>query len=128
MNVKPPVVIAGLVAVAAGGFVVGRISSSSEGKAVSAESSVQERVRNGERITSSGGGQENGRQREARDSGKSVSMAEKLQRMEAIMRGENPLDRSRALLALIDQLGPGDFEAVVAQFRALGITQDRLGE
>lgn len=128
MNVNPPVVIAGLVAVAAGGFVVGRISSPSEGKAAAAESSIQERVRNGERITSSGAGQENGRQRESRESGKSIPMAEKLLRMEAIMRGENPLDRSRALLALIDQLGPGDFEAVVAQFRALGITQNRLGE
>jgi len=127
MNAKPPVVIAGLVAVAAGGFVVGRISSPEEKTAV-AGSSVQERVRNGERITSSGGGQENGRQREARENSKSTPMAEKLQRMEAIMRGENPLDRSRALLALIDQLGPGDFEAVVAQFRALGITQNRLGE
>lgn len=44
------------------------------------------------------------------------------------MRGENPVDRSRALLALIDQLAPGEFEDVIAQFRALGITQNRLGE
>jgi hypothetical protein len=127
MKANPPIVIAGLVAVAAGGFFVGRISSSSDGKTDVAESSVQERLRNGERMTSNSG-EENSRQREARESGKTLLMAEKLQRMEAIMRGENPLDRSRALLALIDQLGPGDFEAVVAQFRALGITQNRLGE
>jgi hypothetical protein len=44
------------------------------------------------------------------------------------MRGENPLDRNRALLAFIDQLGPGDFEAAVAQFRSLGITDSRFGE
>jgi hypothetical protein len=55
-------------------------------------------------------------------------MSEKLLRMEAIMRGENPLERNRALLDLIDKLGPGDFEDVVAQFRALGITQSRMGE
>jgi hypothetical protein len=55
-------------------------------------------------------------------------MAEKLQKMESIMRGENQLERSRALLALIDQLAPGEFEEVIGQFRALGITQNRLGE
>ena len=56
------------------------------------------------------------------------SASERLARLEAIMRGENPLDRNRALLAFIDQLGPGDFEAAVAQFRAMGITDSRFGE
>lgn len=54
--------------------------------------------------------------------------ADKVAKMEEIVRGENPLDRSRALLALIDQLAPGEFEEVVAKFRQLGITQNRLGE
>lgn len=54
--------------------------------------------------------------------------ADRLARLEAIVRGENPLDRNRALLAFIDQLGPGDFEKAVANFRALGITDSRLGE
>jgi hypothetical protein len=44
------------------------------------------------------------------------------------MRGENPLDRSRALLAFIDQLGSGDFEGAVAHFRSLGLTDGRMGE
>jgi hypothetical protein len=48
--------------------------------------------------------------------------------MEDIVRGEDPLARSRALLALIDQMDPGDFEAAVAHFRSLGITEDRFGE
>lgn len=49
-------------------------------------------------------------------------------RLEAIVRGENALDRSRSLLAFIDQLGPGEFEDAVAHFRSLGITEDRMGE
>jgi hypothetical protein len=49
-------------------------------------------------------------------------------RLESIIRGENALDRNRALLAFIDQLAPGDFEEAVAHFRSLGITQERMGE
>lgn len=60
--------------------------------------------------------------------GKRMRTSEKLAKMEEIVRGENPLDRSRSLLALIDQLAPGEFEEVIAKFRELGITQNRLGE
>lgn len=54
--------------------------------------------------------------------------AERLAKLESIVRGENALDRNRALLAYIDQLGPGDFEDAVAHFRSLGITESRFGE
>jgi hypothetical protein len=54
--------------------------------------------------------------------------AERLAKLESIVRGENALDRNRALLAYIDQLGPGDFEEAVAHFRSLGITESRFGE
>ena len=53
---------------------------------------------------------------------------DRIARLQAIMRGENPLDRNRALLAFIDQLGPGEFEDAVAQFRKMGITDQRFGE
>ena len=56
------------------------------------------------------------------------SPQDRLARLESLMRGENPLDRNRALLAFIDQLGPGDFEAAVAHFRSLGLTDERMGE
>lgn len=56
------------------------------------------------------------------------SAQDRLARLESLMRGENPLDRNRALLAYIDQLGPGDFEAAVAHFRSLGLTDERMGE
>lgn len=54
--------------------------------------------------------------------------ASRTERLEMIVRGENALDRNRALLAFIDQLAPGDFEAAVAHFRSLGLTEDRMGE
>ncbi len=60
--------------------------------------------------------------------GETSSSKDRLARLEAIVRGENPLERNRALLAFLDQLGPGDFEAAVAHFRSLGITDSRHGE
>lgn len=56
------------------------------------------------------------------------SVKERLAKLEGIIRGENALDRNRALLAFIDQLGPGDFEEAVARFRSLGMTEERFGE
>ena len=53
---------------------------------------------------------------------------DRLAKLDSIMRSENALDRNRALLAYIDQLGPNDFEEAVAHFRELGITDSRMGE
>ena len=63
-----------------------------------------------------------------RQASAATSPAERLARLEAIVRGENPYERNRALLAFLDRLAPGDFEGVVDHFRALGITEERLGE
>jgi hypothetical protein len=41
---------------------------------------------------------------------------------------ENPLERNRALLAFIDQLGPGDFKQAVADLRKLDLSDSREGE
>ena len=40
----------------------------------------------------------------------------------------DPLERSRQMLNLIDSLGPDEFESVVADFRALGMTRERMSE
>lgn len=68
--------------------------------------------------------------RESRTSSRNSmrSATERLARLESIVRGENPLDRNRALLAFIDQLAPEDFEEAIAHFRSLGITENRFGE
>lgn len=132
MKPSPLIMILGFVVVATGGFIVGKISSSPDDSPENASASKPERTRSTDRDSTAGNGGGDGAgskpQRPGRESGGRISMAEKLQKMESIMRSENPLDRNRALLALIDQLGPGEFEDVVAQFRALGITQSRLGE
>ena len=53
---------------------------------------------------------------------------ERLTDMEGIVRGENALDRGRAMLSWIDSLAPDEFEDAVARFRSLGITEARMGE
>lgn len=109
----------------------GRISSAGKDESTGSSShSRTERTRPGGSSHSSNAadGSRTGASQEARSRSRNMPVEEKLVKMEAIMRGENPLDRSRALLELIDQLAPGEFETVIAQFRALGITQNRLGE
>lgn len=63
-----------------------------------------------------------------RPSSTAQPLEERLARLESIVRGENPYERTRALLAFLDRLAPTDFESVVDRFRALGITEERLGE
>jgi len=46
----------------------------------------------------------------------------------SIAKIEDPVQRARKLLALIDRLGVDDFEAVVAAFRSLGITPERMAD
>lgn len=41
---------------------------------------------------------------------------------------DDPIERTSDLLKLIDTLGPNDFQQVIADFRALGITQERMSE
>lgn len=57
-----------------------------------------------------------------------TNIDQKLANMEKIVRGENALDRGRSMLDWIDSLAPQDFEAAVACFRGLGITEARMGE
>lgn len=51
-----------------------------------------------------------------------------LARMEELMRTADPIERTRAWLEFVNSIEPGDFESVVASFRALGITDSRMGE
>jgi len=46
----------------------------------------------------------------------------------AIANNDDPIDRVSDLLKLINTLGPNDFRQVVADFRGLGITAERMGE
>jgi hypothetical protein len=120
-----------IVLIGAGGFMAGRISSSNSSDATQDRSTGRKASRtigqtSGDATSNLGSRKSQHVERPARIA--AGSSTERLARLEAIVRGENPLDRNRALLAFIDQLGPGDFEAAVAYFRSLGITDSRSGE
>jgi hypothetical protein len=121
--------IAALVVIGVGGFMAGRISTSaSSASATTADGPATTKSSRAIPTSSSAGA--TGSDHESRRTNRTAteSSAERLTRLDAIIRGENPLDRNRALLAYIDQLGPGDFEEAVTRFRDLGITESRMGE
>ncbi len=105
----------------------GRISSSPDAAATRETVLVETKSA---RVSQSGSPSEGAKfSQSGRPSSKrTTSPADRLAKLEAIVRGEHALDRNRALLAYIDQLGPADFEGAVAHFRALGITDERMGE
>ena len=123
--------LAALVFIGVGGFMAGRISApgasdAAAGNAANSRESAGASGHPSDGFAAGAGGKKS--QHSDRAGHGATTAAERQARLEAIMRGENPLDRNRALLAFIDQLGPGEFEDAVAQFRKLGITDQRFGE
>ncbi len=129
MKLNPTTMLAALVLIGGGAFMAGRVSSpgapavTRDGPAETRSSRSAGRDSGGEDATTRKISRTLKSERGATDSSK-----DRLARLEVIVRGENPLERNRALLAFLDQLGPGDFEAAVAHFRSLGITDSRNGE
>lgn len=62
------------------------------------------------------------------DRGDSPVSPKSLARLGLILRSEDPLDRNRALFGFIDRLGPDDFATAVEYFRSLGLAESRMGE
>ncbi len=125
-------VSAACLAVGLGGFVVGKMTGGSGG---SEADELIERARqvSNDRMSTSRDGRDSprssaGRPSRAGGDRSSATIDERLEAMEMIVRGENALDRSRAMLSWIDSLAPSEFEAAVARFRSLGLTQERMGE
>jgi len=131
MTLTPGTLSATVVSFVALGFFVGRITSAPDGANSGDDSSAVVDTRPARPGQALAGNDSPSRRvvdqrRTTRDS---ISTQEQRRiRIEDIMRGENALDRGRALLAYIDQLGPDDFEDAVAHFRSLGITESRMGE
>lgn len=126
-------VSAACLAVGLGGFVAGKITSGSTGRGEADELLERTKQLSSERISSSRDGNSSRRDnasRSTRAGGErsTATMDERLVKMEEIVRGENALDRSRAMLSWIDSLAPSEFEAAVAKFRSLGLTEARMGE
>jgi hypothetical protein len=129
MKLSPSTTVAAAVVIGAAGFFVGRLSAPGSAGSAAATDPQLSATRSSARSADAAGHASSLAKRTARsESGRAGTPAEKLSRLEAIVRGENALDRNRALLAYIDQLGPGDFEAAIAHFRGLGITESRFGE
>jgi hypothetical protein len=130
MKLTPLTLVSALVLIGAVGFFAGRISSS-DTQADAAETNGPQVTRStrAAAASSSSSARDAATALKERSSARSSGSEEdRLSRLESIVRGENPLDRNRALLAFIDQLAPEDFEAAVAHFRSLGITGERIGE
>jgi hypothetical protein len=129
MKITPITAIAGLIVIGAGGFMAGRVSSPPPQTTEQASPTDTRATRASSRDLASASAESRRIARSAKAENSEAGMTpERLSRLESIVRGENPLERNRALLAFIDQLGPGDFEQAVASFRSIGITDDRLGE
>lgn len=126
-------VSAACLAVGLGGFVAGKLTSGSAGRGEADELLERARQVSSERMSSRRDGNSSRRDtasRSTRAGGErsTATMDERLVKMEEIVRGENALDRSRAMLSWIDSLAPSEFEAAVAKFRSLGLTEARMGE
>jgi hypothetical protein len=127
MKIPPLTTLAALIVIGTGAFIAGRASTPDPAGSASSEPEKTRAART-PRVSSSAPSAAE-RMRLAKEGNRGpTSSSERHARLEGIMRGENPLDRSRALLAFIDQLAPGDFEQAVAHFRSLGMTESRMGE
>ncbi len=120
-------------AVGLGGFVVGKLTSGATGSGEADQLLGQAKQVSDQRTSSSRDGISARRDtalRASRTAGErsAKTIDERLVKMEEIVRGENALDRSRAMLSWIDSLAPSEFEAAVAKFRSLGLTEARMGE
>jgi hypothetical protein len=130
MKLKPITVLAALVLIGAGGFIAGR-STTPTASPVAKEGPAETRSSRNSSTTANGGAAKDGKMITKSSRGErvqSLNPEERLARLENIVRDEDPLDRTRSLLAFIDQLAPGDFEAAIAHFRSLGLTDTRRGE
>lgn len=129
MKLTPSAILAALVLMGAGGFIAGRVSSAD---ASPGEQDGPAETKSSRSLTRDAGGNAGGNGKAPRlsrpDRDAKITAKDRLARLDAIIRGENPLERNRALLAFIDRLGPGEFEDAVAHFRELGITDSRMGE
>ncbi len=133
MNLSSRITIAALLLViGTAGFMVGRISSppssDDESSAGLSETRSSRATSEASRDASNSAAERMARRSARPESGNSPVSPDELAKLASIARSEDPLARNRAMLAYIDRLGSGDFEAAVAHFRSLGITESRLGE
>ena len=130
MKITPITGLAALVLVGIGGFMAGRISFSGNSNRTSDNPAETKSVRTSSRDSSADSAATSKRPSRANESLNSSKGAStnRASRFVAILSNENPLERNRALLAFIDQLGPGDFKQAVTDLRKLDLSDSREGE
>ena len=94
---------------------------------VSAQQTI---VRTSDRSTSSANSPSSRRSMSERDAEALSQLTSSLpdEQIKEIAQISDPIERTEALLALVGQLSPGEFQDVVASFRDLGLTRERMGE
>lgn len=129
MKLNTTTTLAALVLIGVGGFMAGRLSSPAPApRTESGPAETRSSRSSSSSLAENADAKKSSRTRSPEQSGKAVTAKDRTARLESIMRGENALDRNRALLAFIDQLAPSEFEAAVANFRQMGLTDARMGE
>lgn len=129
MKLTRSTALAAFILMGAGGFMAGRISFFEKSpKPLEANEQPQATRSSSRELSTDQVGSRKTASASRTERGEKETAQTRNNRLENIVRGENALDRNRALLAFIDQLAPGDFEAAVAHFCSLGMTEDRMGE
>jgi len=118
------------VIIAGGSFLAGRLSVSSDSPGNSQESVGPVASARATGSTSSGDGSSgHARSGDAKSlSSRSAGKEAKFAKLEEIVRKNDPVERNRALLAFLDQLGPGDMEEAIERFKSLDLGESRNGE
>jgi hypothetical protein len=124
---------AAVAVIGAGAFLAGRSSVSSDQETQASKdraSALSSRASgnasaSGESSSRSGRSSTNGRSSAVSQAG---TKEERLAKLEAIIRGDDPIARNRAFLAYLDQIDPAELKDAVEKFRSLGITEERFSE
>jgi hypothetical protein len=129
MKLKTTTTLAAIVLVGVGCFMAGRASSPSAPAAVkdAPEKTYASRGSSRDSALDDASSRKISRTSKKELAEKSTAK-DRLAKLESILRGENPLERNRALMAFLNALDPSEFENAVAHFRSLGITDSRTGE
>lgn len=128
MNNRHLILGTALVVTTSGAFVAGRLSAPAPEEVTASGARAVPTLK---RVSRGADGSEAASRREgtaSRETRSSRREEDSLAAMERIIHTSDPLGRTQAWLDFVNSLDPSEFESVVASFRALGMTESRMGE
>lgn len=131
MKISPATTLAAVGLLAAGGFIAGRMSAPAGNQSGTSAGEAHVAPRTTSQHTSQlepAGTAARPRPAARGEAPAGAARAPQPGELERIVRGDNALDRTRALLAFIDKLDPAELGKVVDEFRELGLTRERMGD